>query len=67
MPETTNKGALMGTACHTVFELLLKERHADKFKLILDGRDDSSPAVNRFVKRYVKKNSLPEDANLVYD
>lgn len=62
LPDTTNSGALMGTACHTVFECLLKPRHRKFHKQITD--DEATirhcPVVTRFVKAYIKKYGLQD-------
>jgi hypothetical protein len=50
MPDTTNDGAIRGTVCHLVFEMLLHEKHRRHYDLILlnDGIQGSA-AVNRLV------------------
>lgn len=35
VPQSQNDGALRGTICHTIFELLLNKRHLKNYKRII--------------------------------
>jgi hypothetical protein len=61
VPDSTNLGALMGSACHVVFEHLLKARHYGKFKAIIDNGPEASPVINRYVAKYLKQNNMPDE------
>ncbi len=64
-PEpATNSGALMGTCCHNVFEFLAIPRRRTIFDTItnIDSTILNSPAVTRYVKKYIKKHKLPPES-----
>src|SRR6478735_2732864 len=63
LPDTTNNGALMGTECHTVFECLLKPRHKKLYDAVMTApmTITNAPSIERHVKAYMKKHSLPEE------
>lgn len=62
LPEKTNLGALQGTCVHTILELLLKERHRDKYIQMTTNGPESSPVIDRYVRKYVKANGMPEES-----
>jgi hypothetical protein len=62
IPEKTNLGALQGTCVHTILELLLKERHRDKYVQMTTNGSESSPVIDRYVRKYVKANKMPEES-----
>jgi len=52
VPQTQNDGALRGTICHTIFELLLNPKHKKHYKKIIKENSVSgSEAVSRLIKR----------------
>ena len=56
LPEKTNSGALRGTICHLILELLLKKRHKKHYNLIIkEGHIKASSPVDKVVKKYLKK------------
>ena len=63
LPDKTNYGALMGTECHTVFECLLNPRHRALYDAVMakPATITNVPAIERHVKRYMKKNGLPDE------
>lgn len=62
VPQSQNDGALRGTICHTIFELLLNKRHLKNYKRIIKSNSiDGDEAVSKLVKKSCKKVSLNED------
>ena len=56
LPDGTNSGALRGTICHLIFELLLNPRHKKHFDSIIKKNDISgSEAITRLVIKYLEK------------
>jgi hypothetical protein len=61
VPQSQNDGALRGTICHTVFELLLNKRHLKNYKRIIKKNAiDGDEGVNRLVKKLSSKVKLDE-------
>jgi hypothetical protein len=61
VPQSQNDGALRGTICHTVFELLLNKRHLKNYKRIIKKNSiDGDEGVNRLVKKLSVKVKLDE-------
>lgn len=61
IPQTQNDGALRGTICHTIFELLLKPRHKHHYnKIIKKDTISGSPQVEKLVKKIKRKAGLDE-------
>ena len=61
VPQTQNDGALRGTICHTVFELLLNKRHLKNYKRIIKKNAiNGDEAVDRLVKKLALKVKLDE-------
>ena len=61
VPQSQNDGALRGTICHTVFELLLNKRHRKNYKRIIKKNAiDGDEGVNRLVKKLSLKVKLDE-------
>jgi hypothetical protein len=61
VPQTNNDGALRGTVCHTIFELLLNPKHKSHFnKIIKNNSVDGSKAVSKLIKKSMKKSGLDE-------
>jgi hypothetical protein len=59
LPQASNSGASRGTICHAVFEFLLKKGRKKKYNRIVKAGDIASePAINRYVKIWVKKLKL---------
>lgn len=59
LPQASNDGASRGTICHAVFEFLLKKGRKKKYNRIVKAGDIAAePAVNRYVKIWVKKLKL---------
>jgi len=62
VPQSQNDGALRGTICHTIFELLLNKRHLKNYKKIIKKNSiDGDEAIARLVKKLAKKVELKED------
>ena len=56
IPSAQNSGAARGTACHLIFELLLKPRHKKYFNIIIkENSVGSCPAILRLLKKVLKK------------
>ena len=61
VPQSQNDGALRGTICHTIFELLLNKRHRKNYKRIIKKNAiDGDEGVNRLVKKLSLKVKLDE-------
>ena len=61
IPQTQNDGALRGTICHTIFELLLNKKHNKNYKRIIkNGSISGDKAVSRLVKILSNKSKLEE-------
>jgi len=61
VPQSQNDGALRGTICHTIFELLLNKRHRKNYKRIIKKNAiDGDEGVNRLVKKLSLKVKLEE-------
>lgn len=61
VPQSQNDGALRGTICHTVFELLLNPRHKKHYKRIIkENSIKGSCAVTRLVKKLKLRVGLHE-------
>ena len=61
VPQSQNDGALRGTICHTVFELLLNKKHLKNYKRIIKKNAiDGDEGVNRLVKKLSAKVKLDE-------
>jgi hypothetical protein len=61
VPQSQNDGALRGTICHTIFELLLNKRHLKNYKRIIKKNAiDGDEGVNRLVKKLSAKVKLDE-------
>ena len=54
LPQKQNEGALRGTVCHLVFEMLVKKKHKKHFnKINKGGTIKKSPAVDRMVMKHL--------------
>jgi hypothetical protein len=61
IPQTQNEGALRGTICHTVFELLLNKRHKKHYKNIIKNNSiNGSKGISKLVKKLSLKVGLVE-------
>jgi len=64
LPDKTNDGALRGTICHLILELLLKARHKKHYDAIMGAKDiAASIPVNRTVIRFLKANDVFNEEN----
>jgi len=55
LPDKTNSGALRGSLCHLIFELLLKPRHKKHYKSIIKAKGmTGSAAVLRLANKHMK-------------
>jgi len=62
VPQSQNDGALRGTICHTIFELLLNKRHLKNYKRVIKKNSiDGDEAIAKLVKKLAKKVELKED------
>ena len=63
VPQSQNDGALRGTICHTVFELLLNKRHLKNYnRIIKKNAINGDKGVDTLVKKLAKKVKL-DDSN----
>jgi hypothetical protein len=61
VPQNQNDGALRGTICHTVFELLLNKRHLKNYKRIIKKNAiNGDEGIDRLVKKLSVKVKLDE-------
>jgi hypothetical protein len=61
VPQSQNDGALRGTICHTIFELLLNKRHLKNYKRIIKKNSiDGDEGVARLVKKLSAKVKLDQ-------
>lgn len=70
LPDVSNAGALRGTICHKIFEILQAPRHREHFDAIIEeGSLEGSPAVERLVHKLLNKSGINEDEHrdMVYD
>jgi hypothetical protein len=59
IPQTQNDGALRGTICHAIFELLLNPRHKHHYnKIIKKNSVEGSPPVTKLIKKLKKRVNL---------
>jgi len=64
LPDPSNAGALRGTICHLVFELLLNKRHESHFDdIIRTSCAKTSKAVDKLVVKHLKKSGIFNDEN----
>ena len=64
LPETNNEGAMRGSVCHLVFELLLVKKHKKHFNLITkEGHIEGSPAVTRLVNKHLNAYGINTEEN----
>jgi hypothetical protein len=64
LPDKSNDGALRGTICHLIFELLVNKRHKAHFtSMMAGGSIKSSPAIDRLIIKHLKKSEIYTDAN----
>jgi len=63
VPQSQNDGALRGTICHTIFELLLNKRHLKNYKKIIKKNAiNGDEGIDKLVKKLAKKVKL-DDSN----
>ena len=61
VPQSQNDGALRGTICHTIFELLLNPKHKSHYnKIIKNNSITGSNAITKLVKKLKAKVGLNE-------
>ena len=61
IPQTQNDGALRGTICHTIFELLINPKHKHHYdKIIKNNSIKASSSITRLVKKLKLKVGLDE-------
>ena len=64
LPDTTNDGAIRGSICHLILELLLKPRHKKYYDKILETQDITfTPAVDRVVIKHLKQQNAYNEEN----
>jgi ATP-dependent helicase/DNAse subunit B len=64
LPDTTNSGALRGTICHLIFELLLESRHKKHQEIISEKKTiKASPPIDRLVKKHLKQSGIFDAEN----
>jgi hypothetical protein len=68
VPQTQNDGALRGTICHTIFELLLNPKHRKHYnKIIKKNSIKGSGAITRLVKKLKAKMGLDQSNFQILD
>ena len=72
LPQRQNEGALRGTICHLIFEILLADKHRSHYDaIVLGGSIACSPSVARLVLTKLKrdriKHDLPMDSQVNHD
>jgi hypothetical protein len=61
VPQSQNDGALRGTICHTIFELLLNPKHKNHYnKIIKKNSIKGSAPITKLVKKLKAKSGLDE-------
>lgn len=64
LPDPSNDGAMRGTICHLIFELLINKRHLKHFNAMTKkGSIQASKAVDRLVIKNMKKVGIFTDEN----
>lgn len=63
LPQKQNDGAMRGTICHLVFELILGKERDGHLKLLIDKGLDGVPSVKRLVISHLKKAGRFNDEN----
>ena len=70
IPQAKNEGAIRGTICHLIFELLIKDRHSKHFHCILKDRGiNNCLVIKRLVIKHLEKDNVntEENYNLISD
>jgi hypothetical protein len=68
IPEPNNEGALKGSVCHSIFELLLTAKHRSKYDAVVKaGALSGCPSVDRLTRAYMRKNKLPVGNPAIYE
>ena len=64
LPDSTNDGAIRGSICHLILELLLKPRHKKYYDIILETQDITfAPAVDKTVIKHLKQQNAYNEEN----
>ena len=64
LPDKTNDGAIRGSICHLVFELLLQNKHKKHYDEVVNSGDlETSPALIRLVKKHLRKQNAFHEEN----
>ena len=63
LPQKQNDGALRGTICHLVFEVILAKKRDNHLKLLIDKGLDGVPSVKRLVIKHLKKTGRLNEEN----
>ena len=64
LPDKTNDGALRGSICHLILELLLKPRHKKHYDLIVKSKAiKASKPVDKTVIKFLKANDIYNKEN----
>ena len=64
LPDKTNDGAIRGSICHLIFELLLDSKHKSHYdNVVQDGDLEASPALIRLVKKHLVKQDAFHEEN----
>ena len=64
LPDKTNDGAIRGSICHLVFELLLEDKHRKHYDRIMEGKcTEASEPVTRLVVKHLKKQNAFNEEN----
>ena len=64
LPEKNNEGAMRGSICHLVFELVQLKKHKKHFKLIMkENRIEGSPAVTRLINKHLNAYGINNQEN----
>lgn len=66
LPEKTNEGALRGSICHLIFELLILPKHKTNYDALIKANSISgSQPVKRLVVKHLKKSNILTSENFL--
>lgn len=63
LPDTSNEGAIRGSICHLVFEMLLNPRHLKNYKNIIKNHSIDGDGCARLVKKHMIKEQIDTPEN----
>ena len=64
IPQKNNEGAMRGTICHLIFELLLKKGRKKHYNLIVKkGKINGCESINRLIIKHLNKDKINTEEN----